>query len=133
MPLTSVEEIDAFILKDLKEALEVLPEKWSGTDLCRATKGAAATLIGKIYMRAHDYQSAKTYIDMVLALRDKGVYSLNPDFKNEWSESNKYDMGSIFCILHEVSSNGGEITNHFGPSDHPGPLAILCCIFAFLA
>lgn len=119
MPLTSVEEIDAFMLKDLKEALEVLPEKWTGTDLCRATKGAAATLIGQIYMRAHDYQNAKTYIDMVLALRDKGIYTLNPDFKNEWSESNKYDMGSIFCILHENGSNGGEIALHFGPSDHP--------------
>ncbi|MEG1543758.1 MAG: RagB/SusD family nutrient uptake outer membrane protein [Tannerellaceae bacterium] len=119
MPLTPVAEIDAFILKDLKEALEVLPETWEGTDLARATKGAAATLIGKIYMRAHDYQNAKTYIDMVLSLRDKGVYALNPDFKNEWSESNKHDMGSIFCILHESGSNGGEIALHFGPKDHP--------------
>lgn len=119
MPLTSVADIDAYLIKDLKEALEVLPEKWAGTDLARATKGAAATLIGKIYMRAHDYQNAKIYMDMVLALRDKGVYALNPDFKNEWSESNKYDMGSIFCILHESGSNGGEIALHFGPSDHP--------------
>lgn len=119
MPLTSVADIDTYLLKDLDEAIGILPEKWDGTDLARATKGAAATLAGKICMRAHDYQKAKTYIDMVLALRDKGVYSLNPDFKNEWSESNKYDMGSIFCILHESGSNGGEIANHFGPSDHP--------------
>ena len=25
----------------------------------------------------------------------------------------------IFAILHESSQNGGEITNHFGPNDHP--------------
>lgn len=119
MPLTSVEQIDEFIITDLKECINELPEAWDGTDLSRATKGAAATLVGKLYLRSHDYQNAKTYIDMVLALRDKGVYRLNPDFKNVWSESNKHDMGSIFCILHEATSNGGEITNHFGPSDHP--------------
>ena len=119
MALTSVEEIDEFLATDLKEAINSLPESWEGTDLARATKGAAATLLGKIYMRAHDYQNAKTYIDMVLALRDKGVYRLNPDFKNVWSETNKRDMGSIFCILHEATSNGGEIANHFGPSDNP--------------
>lgn len=119
MALTSVEQIDEFMIKDLKECINELPEKWEGTDLSRATKGAAATLLGKIYLRAHDYQNAKTYIDMVLALRDSGVYRLNPDFKNVWSESNKHDMGSIFCILHEATNNGAEIANHFGPSDHP--------------
>uniref|UniRef100_A0AB33JLH0 RagB/SusD family nutrient uptake outer membrane protein n=1 Tax=Prevotella sp. GTC17262 TaxID=3236797 RepID=A0AB33JLH0_9BACT len=119
MELTPVKDIVAYIANDLKECINTLPEKWSDADLSRATKGAAATLLGKLYMRDHDYANAKTYIDMVLALRDKGVYKLNPDFKNVWSESNKHDMGSIFSILHEATSNGGEITNHFGPQDHP--------------
>lgn len=119
MPLTSVEDIDNFMITDLKECIENLPEEWAGQDLARATKGAAATLLGKIYMRSHDYTDAKTYIDMVLALRDKGVYALESDFKYVWSESNKFNKEFIFCILHEAGTNGGEITNHFGPSDHP--------------
>jgi hypothetical protein len=119
MELSPVEAVNAVIIADLKEAIGILPETWAEASLTRATKGAAATLLGKVYMREHDYTNAKTYIDMVLALRDKGVYRLNPDFKNVWSESNKHDMGSIFCILHEATSNGGEITNHFGPTDHP--------------
>lgn len=120
MPLSSVGEVDMQIIDDLKYAIQNLPEDWSITDgLSRATKGAAAMLLGKVYMRAHDYTNAKTYIDMVLQLRDQGVYTLNPDFKNVWSESNKKDAGMIFCILHEASQNGGEITNHFGPADHP--------------
>lgn len=117
-PLAPVEEIVSFITNDLKDCINRLPEKWD-TDPSRATKGAAATLLGKIYMRSHDYANAKTYIDMVLSLRDAGVYALNPDFKNIWSESNKFDKELIFCILHESSQNGGEITNHFGPTDHP--------------
>lgn len=119
MPLTSVEDINNFMITDLKECIENLPETWTGQDLARATKGAAATLLGKIYLRSHDYTNAKTYIDMVLDLRDKGVYALESDFKNVWSENNKFNKEFIFCILHEAGTNGGEITNHFGPSDHP--------------
>ncbi|MDB4583685.1 RagB/SusD family nutrient uptake outer membrane protein [Draconibacterium sp.] len=120
MPLSPVSEIDQVIIEDCKYAIDNLPESWSIDDgLSRATKGAAAMLLGKVYMRAHNYSDAKTYIDMVLQLRSEGVYALNPDFKNVWSESNKKDDGMIFCILHEASQNGGEITNHFGPSDHP--------------
>lgn len=107
------------MIADLKECIENLPEEWTGQDLARATKGAAATLLGKIYLRSHDYTNAKTYIDMVLELRDKGVYALESDFKNVWSENNKFNKEFIFCILHESGTNGGEITNHFGPSDHP--------------
>lgn len=118
-PLASVEDVNKVIIEDCKYGIENLPEKWGESEgLCRATKGACATLLGNVYMRAHDYPNAKTYIDMVLALRNSGVYQLNPDFKNVWSESNKFDKGFIFCILHEPAMNGGEIANHFGPQDN---------------
>ena len=118
--LAPVTEIDAAIIADCEFAIAHLPEEWAPEQgLARATKGAALTLAGKVHMRAHDYEKAKTYIDQVLELRDKGVYSLNPDFKNEWSDVNKVDMGLIFGVLNEATQNGGEITNHFGPRDHP--------------
>lgn len=119
MPLTPVADIENLLIADLKECIGILPETWEGQDLARATQGAAATLLGKIYLRNHDYTNAKTYIDQVLALRDKGVYALEKDFKYVWSENNKFNKEFIFCILHESTMNGGEITNHFGPSDNP--------------
>lgn len=119
MPLSPVEEVDKVIVEDCKYAIDNLPASWNLNEgLSRATKGAAATLLGQVYMRAHDYTNAKTYIDMVLDLKNQGVYQLNPDFKNVWSESNKFDKGFIFCILHEPALNGGEIANHFGPEDN---------------
>ncbi len=118
-PLAPVADIDLVIIDDCKYGIENLPEKWdNNTDLSRATKGACATLLANVYMRAHDYTSAKPYVDMVLAMKDAGIYQLNPDFKKVWSESNKFDKGFIFCILHEAGMNGGEITNHFGPQDN---------------
>lgn len=119
LPLASVEEIENLITSDCQYAIDNLPEKWSlDLGIGRASKGAALTLLGKMYMRSHKYDKAKPLIDEVLALRSKGVYRLNPDFKNEWSDNNKIDMGLIFGILHEPTLNGGEITNHFGPSDN---------------
>ncbi|GFR80712.1 membrane receptor RagA [Elysia marginata] len=118
-PLTAVKEIDAQIIKDCKFAIKNLPKKWeNGQGVARATKGAALTLLGKIYMRSHDYKNAKKYIDQVLKLEQEGVYQLNPDFKEEWADTNKLDKGMIFGVLHEATLNGGEIANHFGPSDH---------------
>lgn len=120
VPLSPVSEIDSLIIEDCLFAIEHLPEKWAPElGLTRASKGAALTLAGYIYMRAHNYEKAKIYVDQVLNLRNKGVYNLNPDFKDEWSGANKIDMGLIFGILHEPARNGGEITNHFGPTDHP--------------
>lgn len=118
-PLSSVEDVDAVIIEDCKFAIDHLPEEWAQEyGIGRATKGAALTLLGKVYMRSHDYANAKVYIDQVLELRDEGYYALNPDFKNEWSDNNKIDMGLIFGVYHEAAQNGGEITNHFGPRDH---------------
>lgn len=114
--LTPVAQIEEKIIADLKECINLLPASWEGEDLARVTKGAAATLLGKIYLRNHDYTNAKIYIDMVL---DSGQYELEDDFKYVWSENNKYGKEMIFSILHESSQNGGEIANHFGPSDHP--------------
>ncbi|MBO9596071.1 MAG: RagB/SusD family nutrient uptake outer membrane protein [Niabella sp.] len=119
MPLTPVADVDKVIIEDCRFGIDILPKSWAAADgLSRATKGAAAALLANVYLRAHDYQNAKTYVDMILALKDEGVYALNPDFKNVWSESNKFDKGFIFCILHEPALNGGEITNHFGPIDN---------------
>lgn len=118
MPLSSVADVNKVIIDDCKFAIDNLPETWSASEgLSRATKGAAATLLEQLYLREHDYTNAKTYADMVLSMLDRGIYKLNPDFKNVWSENNKFDKGFIFCILHEAALNGGEITNHFGPTD----------------
>ncbi|TAM99994.1 MAG: RagB/SusD family nutrient uptake outer membrane protein [Chitinophagaceae bacterium] len=119
MSLAPVSEVDSLIKADCQFAIANLPATWtSATWKTRATKGAALMLLGKLYMREHDYTNAKTYIDQLLLMRDEGVYTLNPDFKNVWSGSNPMDEGTIFCIMHEPAQNGAEIANEFGPTDN---------------
>lgn len=119
MPLTPVDEIESFMIADCEFAIEHLPEQWGTSEgLTRATKGAALTLLGKIYMRKHDYATAKTYIDQVLAMEQQGLYHLNPDFKNVWSGSNLHDDGMIFGILHDAARRPTFTSLHFGPADN---------------
>src|SRR5690606_2657694 len=55
MPRATIEETWAHMESDLIRAVELLPEKseYDAADMGRATKGAASTLLGKVYM----YQS----------------------------------------------------------------------------
>lgn len=120
------------LISDLKECINLLPASWSGQDLARATSGAAATLLGKIYLRNHDYANAKTYIDMVL---NSGQYELESDFKYVWSENNKYgkEMILLYCMKREIMRRDCLSLWSFGSSGSTGALAILWRIPSVLA
>jgi hypothetical protein len=121
-PPSSVEEIDAFIIKELNEAADVLPVNYKqnaiyGTnDVGRATKGAALTLLSKLYLRSHDWQKVATLTQQVMNLNE---YSLFPSYLGLFKESNKWCSENIFSSLSDANTNGTELLNHFGPTDHP--------------
>ena len=119
---TSVEEIDAFLINELNEAAKVLPVNYQnnpiyGTnDVGRASKGAALTLLAKLYLRAHDWQNVVTLTEQVINL---GQYSLYPTYLGLFKETNKWCAENIFSSLSDANTNGTELLNHFGPVDHP--------------
>ncbi|KLT70307.1 MULTISPECIES: RagB/SusD family nutrient uptake outer membrane protein [unclassified Flavobacterium] len=121
-PPTSVEAIDAFLIKELNDAAAVLPVNYQdnpiygGNDVGRATKGAALTLLAKLYLRAHDWQKVATLTQQVMNL---GQYSLYPSYSGLFKESNKWCSENIFSSLSDANTNGTELLNHFGPIDHP--------------
>ncbi|QOG01840.1 RagB/SusD family nutrient uptake outer membrane protein [Flavobacterium sp. MDT1-60] len=121
-PPSSVEEIDAFLVKELTEAADVLPVNYKnnaiyGTnDVGRATKGAALTLMAKLYLRSHDWQKVVALTQQVMNLNE---YSLYPSYLGLFKESNKWCNENIFSSLSDANTNGTELLNHFGPVDHP--------------
>jgi hypothetical protein len=66
-------EIYTLIIADLTDAVSKLPLSYSSTDLGRATRGAANTLLGRVQMQKGDYAAAKTAL---LAVVNSGQYSL---------------------------------------------------------
>jgi starch-binding outer membrane protein, SusD/RagB family len=110
MPRASEEEIYALILEDLKEALEKLPAP-AGIAKGRANKGAAAALLGKVYVYRQDWSSARTYLEQVAGYG----YQLLPDFSKLWKLENEDNSEFIFALKYTDPTNGHRMTSDFLP------------------
>jgi len=120
--LTPLDQIEAFLINDLQSVANVLPVDYannaiySSNDVGRATKGAALTLLAKLYLRQHQWQKV---LDVTKQVMDLNVYSLYPTYAGLFAESNKWCSENIFSVLSDANVNGTELLNHFGPLDHP--------------
>lgn len=85
---------------------------YNSNDVGRATKGAALTLLCKLYMREHQWQKALDATTQIMALNQ---YSLFPSYAGLFAENNKWCAESIFSAMADVLVDGVEIKNHFGP------------------
>jgi starch-binding outer membrane protein, SusD/RagB family len=65
------------IISDLTDAATKLPPSYSGSDLGRATKGAANALLGRVNLQKGDYNAAKTAL---LAVYNSNLYDVNIPF-----------------------------------------------------
>lgn len=101
------------IIADLLFAAENLPEKssYGPNDLGRATRGAAKSLLAKVYLFQNDFPNAQKYALEVIA---SGQYSLEPNFADANSVNGDHGVESIFevgAIGLEGLANGG---NQYG-------------------
>lgn len=83
--------------KDLKEAIDVLPErsKYAAEDLGRATKGAARGVLAKVYMVKKDYAKA---LEQCEAIINSNEYSLMPSYADIFSAKGEQGPESVFEI-----------------------------------
>ncbi|MFP7655279.1 RagB/SusD family nutrient uptake outer membrane protein [Chryseobacterium proteolyticum] len=110
MQLTRVskEEIYAFIEKDLKDAIEALPDRttYTGTNVGRASVGAAHALLAKVYLYQKKWQLAVDQTNLVTG------YSLTPNFIDIYKVSGENNAESIFEINGSGSDNGRAIQQY---------------------
>ena len=90
-----VDTVYDYIVRDLKYAAKNLPLKsdYDAADLGRATRGAALSLLSKVYLYREDWQNAYDYADSVL---NSGEYALDPDYATIWRASTENGSESIF-------------------------------------
>lgn len=121
-PVTPVADIEALLISDLQSSISTLPVSYannaiySTNDPGRATKGAAMTLLGKLYLRQHQWQKSADMMQQVIGL---GIYQLYPSYQGLFLEANKWCSENIFSVLSDANVNGTELMNHFGPLVHP--------------
>ncbi|MDQ3291731.1 MAG: RagB/SusD family nutrient uptake outer membrane protein [Bacteroidota bacterium] len=85
-------EVFAFIEKDLKDALPNLSEGKGLEYYGRFTKGAANTLLAKLYLNAEVYTGTARWQDAIAAtdavINSPAQYALNPDFLSNFAVNN---------------------------------------------
>jgi starch-binding outer membrane protein, SusD/RagB family len=108
----SAEIYNEIIIPDLLEAAEVLPEKsqYPAEDLGRVTKGAAKTLLARVYLTLGDFQNAEKY---ALEVINSGQYSLDPDYPHIFSKAGENGVESIFEVG-ALPLGNGEGGNQYG-------------------
>lgn len=103
---SSVDEVYAQIINDLKDAEAGLPVKYSNNaDLGRVTKGAALTMLGHVYLTKHEYANAVTELRKV---QNSGAYQLATDYKNIWGVANENGPESIFEVQYMEGEEYGQ-------------------------
>ena len=100
------------VMADFKAAAPLLPVSYttvSGPDanqLGRATKGAALGYLAKTYLFNKMYQDASDQFKAVMAL---GVYSLVPNYKDNFTEANENNAESIFEVQFSTTVGGTDL------------------------
>jgi hypothetical protein len=117
----SEEELWNQIFSDFQAAKERLPKTYltgiTGPDaglVGRATKGAAAGMLGKAYLYREKWQDASTQFTEIISGPLSG-YSLMPDYRDNFKEINENNAESLFEVqFAQPDRVGGTVMNYGG-------------------
>jgi starch-binding outer membrane protein, SusD/RagB family len=121
IPRTPAAQVWALIESDLQAAADILPPSYSGSDVGRATKGAALALLAKARLHQQNWAGAAQAAGEIIA---SGQYSLLPTWRNNFKIATKLiNTESIFEFNFDPVQDpgGGSIHTLFSlPSGYPG-------------
>ena len=110
---TPADSIYLQIVSDLKDATN-LPKSYSGTDLGRATGGAAHTLLAKVYLTKQDWSNALVQLNIVV---NGGYgYSLFPNYYDAFQKATKNGKEHIFSAQFETNLGAVNSTQYLSQS-----------------
>ena len=94
-PQATTQQVWDFMLADLTAAESMLPVSYTGNDVGRATKGAAQTLMGKVYMQQRKWAEAQAQFAKVIS---SGTYALAASYEDNFNVAGENNKESIFEI-----------------------------------
>lgn len=126
----TTQEAYAQVAQDLNEAIPDLPERYTGPDLGRATKGAAYALLGKTHLQQKNYQAALDAFNWLVTGPGRQIYSLTENYRDNFLVSTENNSESVFEIQFNenlaentdddvdesrTNNTGTSISQFFGP------------------
>lgn len=100
---TPQEDVYQQIIADLEFASDNLPQSYDAANIGRATKGAAQTLLAKVYLTRQDWQTCLSLLNNVI---NSGQYRLLDNFADVFAVNNKNNEESIFEVQFDGSLEG---------------------------
>jgi len=98
------------IVEDLNSAIAALPAKSAITVAGHASKGAAQSLLGKVYLTQGNKAAATQVLTEVV---NSGQYSLLPQYSSLWIVTNKNTAESIFEIQFKGGASGVPLSDYY--------------------
>jgi len=103
IPRATANEVYTQIETDLKDAIANLLDKGQ-TEQGRATIAAAQALLAKVHLAQGEYEEVLTHTNAIIT---DGNYSLETNFRDNFTSSNEYGTESIFEIGYVSNVNTG--------------------------
>lgn len=119
LPRNTKEEVVTQIVKDLNEAIEVLPETHPDKLSGRVTKGAALSLKARVLLYNKQWKEAAETAKEVIELNK---YKLFGDYRHFYSEQNKHNSEVIFNIESNIPDYTTDFDHNIDRLNRPAPL-----------
>ncbi len=112
----AVDEVYDFVIDDLEEAIETLPDERASSNLGRATSGAARALLAKVFLTIQRYdESMQLCRDIISSAK----YGLMEDFGDNFSkDKSDNNIESVFQLQYEGCGpvgTGNALQSFFAP------------------
>lgn len=101
LPRTAKATVIEQVIADLDEAATLLPLSYTGSDISRATNGAALALKARTLLYNGEWEDAAAAAKAVI---DSGAYTLFPDYRGLYREENENNEEVIFDIQYETGT-----------------------------
>ncbi|RRA98868.1 RagB/SusD family nutrient uptake outer membrane protein [Larkinella rosea] len=123
VPRASVDEVFKLIESDLKEAETVLPKAYTGSNIGRATAGAAKGLLAKVYLVWAGKNASSPYWALAAAkakeVIDLGTYDLWANYADVFELKNRGGKESLFEVMYITDLAGNNFTTGYAPRGAP--------------
>ncbi|MGV8091403.1 MAG: RagB/SusD family nutrient uptake outer membrane protein [Mangrovibacterium sp.] len=123
LPRNSAEEVKSFVIQDFKDAIDLLPVSYTGSDIGRVTKGAATAMLGKVYLYSEAWANAAEQFAKLTT--DPYTYDLWSEyyqlFDYKWETNNEFIFALQMVMQTDLGSNydqwyGGRSTYSYAQS-----------------
>jgi len=116
---STAQQVYAQIEADLVKAEGLVPVSYDDSNVGKATKGAAQSLLGEVYLTQKKYTEAAAQFKKVVT---SGTYSLLPAYADLYKAGQQGNAEAIWQVQYKSAANGlgSNLPNHFAPTGSEG-------------